>query len=714
LDDVKLMKRRKQRSDSVSAELTPAQVLALFERTDRALGWPALKKAAQAFRGHEADQLRRVLRGLCHTGDLYIDEKGRYHRAAPDDLVRGKLTLDPRNRLVLSRADEDDVSVRLSKGSVLRAGDEVEARITGGVALVRLVVARSQAPVIGRLMEGRHRWYVLSDTPGFKGRVYLEDHGDAMPGDAVAVRVVDEDSYGLVGVIDEHLARVDDEHVASTTLLRAYEVPTEWPRDVLDAAEGFADSVEPASHAQRRDLTKLPLVTIDGEDARDFDDAVFCEPRRAGGWRLVVAIADVAHYVKQGAPLDLEAEQRGNSVYLPDRVVPMLPETLSNGLCSLRPEEHRLALVCEMKISAKGAVSGYEFFEALIFSHARLTYTQVAAILGGDGSPPNETVGTSLQSLHAVYHALRDARDERGALDFDTRQLRLVLENGLLERIVSVRRNDAHRLIEEAMIAANVAAARFLEKAEKHAQYRVHEAPTETKLDQLRQALAFAGVRLGKSVPSVKELQAVVEGFGDRPDRWLLEVLVLRSMQQAVYSPENIGHYGLGLKRYMHFTSPIRRYADLVVHRAIKDVLRGQRKSEQRFERLLEIGEHISFTERRADDVSRDVEEWLKCEYIARWIGETFIGTVMGVTDFGLFIELGETYVTGLLHVSNLGDDFYHYYPESMSLVGERSGRRFRLGDELEVVLADVDVEGRKVDVLLPEGGRKKGGRRRR
>ena len=518
------------------------------------MGWPALKRAAAARSGNDADQLRRVLRGLCHSGDLYIDEKGGYHRAAPDDLVQGTLTLDVRNRLVLSRPDKEDVAVRLSKRSMLRAGDEVEARITSGVALVRSVVSRSPAPVIGRLMEGRHRWFVLSDTPGFKGRVYLEDHGEAEPGDAVAVRVIDEDSYGLVGVIVESLARADDEHVASTTMLRAYEVPTEWPRDVLRTVERFGGQVEPGSHAQRVDLTQLPLVTIDGEDARDFDDAVYCEPRRGGGWRLVVAIADVAHYVKKGSTLDQEAENRGNSVYLPDRVVPMLPEALSNGLCSLRPEEHRLAVVCEMKISARGALSGFEFFEALIFSHARLTYTEVAAILDGETQPPNEIVGTSLQALHGVYGALRHARDTRGALDFDTRQLRLVLENGLLERIVPVRRNDAHRLIEEAMIAANVAAARFLEKAGKHAQYRVHEAPTEAKLDQLRQALAFAGVRIGKSVPSVKELQAVVDGFGDRPDRWLLEVLVLRSMQQAVYSPENIGHYGLGLKRYMHFT----------------------------------------------------------------------------------------------------------------------------------------------------------------
>ena len=369
-----------------------------------------------------------------------------------------------------------------------------------------------------------------------------------------------------------------------------------------------------------------------------------------------------------------------------------------------------------MKISARGAISSYEFSEAVIFSHARLTYTKVAAILAGDAAPPDDTVGKNLRALHGAYGALRDARDARGALDFDTRQLRLVLENGLLERIVSVRRNDAHRLIEEAMIAANVAAARFLEKASKHALYRIHEPPTAEKLDQLRQALAFAGVRLGQSTPTVKDLQSVIDGFGDRPDRGLLEVLVLRCMQQAVYSPENAGHYGLGLTRYMHFTSPIRRYADLVVHRAIKDVLRRRDRSEQGMDRLLEIGEHISFTERRADDVSRDVEDWLKCEYIARWVGETFTGTVMGVTDFGLFVELGETYVTGLLHVSNLGDDFYHYYPESMSLVGERAGRRFRLGDELEVVLADVDIDARKVDVLLPEKreSRRKGGRRRR
>jgi ribonuclease R len=466
--------------------------------------------------------------------------------------------------------------------------------------------------------------------------------------------------------------------------------------------------VDPALHGDREDVTDIPLVTIDGEDARDFDDAVFCKPRPKGGWRLMVAIADVGHYVRLGSALDIEARDRGNSVYLPDRVVPMLPEALSNGLCSLRPQEHRLCMVCDMQVSELGKITSYRFYAALMFSRARLTYTQVAAFIDAGYQGFEGEVSESLKALHQAYKALLAAREERGALDFDAPEQKLILENGLLERIEPVVRNDAHRLIEEAMISANVCAARFLEKHEALALYRVHEGPTPEKFDLLRQTLAYAGIRLSDEAPTTKTLQAVAAQIGDRPDKGLLETMILRSMMQARYSPKNLGHFGLALPRYMHFTSPIRRYADLVVHRAIAGVLNGDYAPQGGLE---EIGEHLSLTERRADEVSRGVADWLKCEFAAQFVGETFTGTVVAVTDFGVFIELDKIYIQGLLHVSNLGDDYFEFYPAAMSLVGERSGRRIKLGDKMQVILADVDVESRKIDLLVA-GAR--GGKRQR
>jgi ribonuclease R len=490
--------------------------------------------------------------------------------------------------------------------------------------------------------------------------------------------------------------------------LRAHGVPVEWPADVEDAVRALPDRVDPTRHGDREDLTDIPLVTIDGEDARDFDDAVFCSERPKGGWHLLVAIADVGHYVGLGSALDVEARERGNSVYLPDRVVPMLPEALSNGLCSLRPQEHRLCMVCDMQVSPLGRVTSYRFYPAVMFSRARLTYTQVAAFITAGYQGFERDVADSLRSLHEAYKALLAAREERGALDFDAPEQKLILENGLLERIEPVMRNDAHRLIEEAMISANVCAARFLEKHEALALYRTHEGPTPEKFDLLRQTLAHAGIRLNDEPPSPKTLQAVAAQLSERPDRALLETMILRSMMQARYSPKNVGHFGLALGRYMHFTSPIRRYADLVVHRAIAGVLGGSPVAQRGLD---EVGEHLSLTERRADEVSRGVADWLKCELAAQFVGETFTGTVVAVTDFGVFIELDRIFVQGLLHVSNLGDDFFEFYPAAMSLVGERSGRRIKLGDKLQVVLGDVDIESRKIDLLLAGNA---GGKRQR
>jgi ribonuclease R len=582
------------------------------------------------------------------------------------------------------------------------------------------VLDHSAQPLIGRLIVDRRGAYVISESPDFRGRVYIAAGATAGAddGDTVSVRVAGMESWGLVGEVVGVVARRDELHVASTTLLEAYRVPIEWPDALLAETRALPEKVDRKAHGDRLDLTDLPLVTIDGADARDFDDAVYCEPRRRGGWRLIVAIADVAHYVTEGSALDQEAATRGTSVYLPDRVVPMLPEALSNELCSLKPRVDRLCMVCDMQISAQGRVTSYRFDEALMHSAKRLTYGEVAGFLDDGPLDVDAPVQRSLRELHACYQALRTEREERGALDFDTRELRLVLENGLLERIEPVARNDAHKLIEEAMISANVCAARFLEKHGRGALYRIHEGPTGDKLEDLRQALAMVGVRIGTEQPTPKELQRIVASLAHRPERWLYEMLVLRSMSQAVYHPRNVGHFGLALPRYMHFTSPIRRYADLVVHRAIKEVL-NDAPAHDRTNWLLATGEHISFTERRADEVSRAVGDWLKCEYATRYIGETFSAQVVGVTGFGLFAELAGVFVQGLVHVSNLGDDFYEFHPGTLSLVGERTGRRFQLGNTISVVLAAVDIESRKIDLLLaPDNeaapkARRRHGRRR-
>jgi len=517
------------------------------------------------------------------------------------------------------------------------------------------------------------------------------------------VRVTGDESYGLVGEVIGRIARGDDLHLASTTMLYAYSVPTTWSDAVYAEVAALPHAVPVDLAHGRRDLRELPFVTIDGEDARDFDDAVYCAPRPRGGWRLVVAIADVAHYVAPGAPLDLAARDRGNSVYLPDRVVPMLPEALSNDLCSLKPDVPRLTIACDMKLSSSGRVTGFEFCEALIHSRARLTYTRVAAHFAGASEHLSDEVRQSLAAIHALYAALRAERETRGALDFEGQEQKLVLYNGLLERVVPVERNDAHKLIEEAMIAANVCAAKFLARHERRFPYRVHEGPTPEKFEDLRQMLAQIGIRVGKSLPKPKELKLIVEAIAARDDRRFLEPLVLRSMQQAVYSGHNRGHFGLALSHYAHFTSPIRRYADLLVHRALKSVLRDDGTEDEPDVEL--IAQHVSYTERRADDVTRAVADWLKCEFAAGFIGETFEGTVVAVTHFGLFVELERAFVQGLLHISNLGNDYFELQVGGLAIVGVRSGRRFSLGDRISVVLADVDVEQRKVDLLLEGRG---------
>ena len=642
----------------------------------RSLGAPRWRDLVRHFgldKGQQTHQLRRLLRGLERMGEVRVGG-GRYCLEG-DETTVGEV-VQTGGKLVLKGSD-----VELSRGSGVRLGDRVEVRMGAAGSQVERVLEPSSEPLIGCVVDRYRRRYVESLDPTIKGRIDIEgDDYAARDGDVVEVVLLWQERGRFAGRIVSVLEYRDEADRAAGALLKSFRVPTAWP-------EGLADVAVPAQvttkdEAGRVDLTNMPLVTIDGEDARDFDDAVYAERRRHGGWRLVVAIADVAHYVKPGSALDEEARRRGNSVYLPDRVVPMLPEALSNGICSLRPNEKRLALVCDMQISAAGRVSKHRFYDAVITSQARLTDAEVAE------SPERLAV------LFEVFRGLLGQREARAALDFDTHESRLVLDGGRVQAVAAVRRNDAHRLIEEAMIAANVCAARHLEDLGPI--YRVHEPPKTEKRDQLRDVLAFAGVRLGDGEITPRSLQAALSKALARSDgpAWILEMLVLRSLTQARYDPRNRGHFGLALPKYTHFTSPIRRYADLTVHRMIKT---GKAPP---FAWLEETGGHISMTERRAEGASRAVVEWLKCDFIADRIGEQFKGMVVGVAEFGLFVELEDVLVQGLVHVSTIGRDYYHFVPESMSLVAERSGERYTLGDELDVVLQDVSVETRRIDLV--------------
>lgn len=646
--------------------------------------------------------LRLLVRGMLRNGELLQDASGCLHLqdVRARDRVAQVATLEARGRDLAF----EGVLLPRQRGQRLRAGDRVEAWVDGDRVDVIRVLARSPVPLIGELhVRGRHA-LVESLSPDYRGRIALDaPPAGAQHGNTVSVRITGEDRSGLTGEVVAVISARSGAAHAAETLLASHGVPVTWSAAATRAAERLPRTVQPWRHRERRDLVALPLVTIDGETARDFDDAVFAEPRRGGGWRLVVAIADVAHYVKAGSALDATAWERGTSVYLPDRVVPMLPEALSNELCSLRPREHRLALVCEMRVSARGAVTGYEFHEAVIRSWQRLTYTRVQGFLEAGALDVEPEVQASLRSLNDVYLALRGAREQRGALDFDTHEAVLELVDGHIAAVHPVTRLDAHRLIEEAMIAANVCAAQLLESAGRSGMYRVHEPPDADRAEQLRQALAYAGVRLDRGDLTPHVVHAALTALGSRPDRFIYEMLALRTMTQAVYSPVNKGHFGLALERYMHFTSPIRRYADLVVHRAIKALL-ADADAGMSDDWLLATGAHISAAERRAEAVAWGVEGWLKCEHVAERTGEVFEGVVMGVTDFGLFVELTGYYVQGLLHVSGLGSDYFRYAAAGMSLVGDRSGRRFGLGDRLRVRVVDVQPAVGRIDLELIEG----------
>jgi ribonuclease R len=540
-------------------------------------------------------------------------------------------------------------------------------------------------------------------APAEKGARKLPKPG---AGQIVMVELIEQPSKNSqpIGRIVEVLGNYADPGMEIEIALSKHELPFEFSNAALAETKKLPDAVRKSDWKGREDITGLPLVTIDSETARDFDDAVYCE-RQGKGFRLVVAIADVSHYVAEKGALDQDAYERGNSVYFPRRVIPMLPEKLSNGLCSLNPQVERLCMVCDMAISGTGTITRYRFYSAVMFSHARLTYTEVAAALYDKDASACEKLAPvlpQLEALEALYRQLAKAREKRGAIDFETVETRMLFdENGKIDRIEPYERNDAHRLIEECMLAANVCASEFLHEQEHPTLYRVHEGPTPERLEKLRDFLGTFGLQLGGgNAPSAKDYAALIDKIGGRPDRQLLQTVMLRSLRQAIYSPDNVGHFGLAYDSYTHFTSPIRRYPDLLVHRAIKSALARRRYEPGNWE---EIGLHCSKTERRADEATRDVESWLKCYYMRDRIGEIFEGSISSVVPFGIFIALDGVFVEGLVHVSELGQDYFHFDEKTHTMVGERSGRRFRLSDRVRVQLVRVDMEASKIDFRLAD-----------
>jgi len=731
----------------------PSRELILQHLSER--GAPASREQLQEELGLTTDEqleaLRRRLRAMERDGQLIFTRRNTYAPVDKLDLIRGRVSGHRDGFGFLVPEDgSDDLFLSPAQMRLVFDGDRALARVAGldrrgrrEGAIVE-VIARAHENIVGRYYEESGIGFVIPDNPKIQQEVLVSQGraGNAKIGQFVEVKITHwptqrfQPQGDIVEVVGNYMAPGMEIDVA----LRSYDIPHVWPDAVVKEAAKLKPEVEEKDKEKRVDLRHLPFVTIDGEDARDFDDAVFCEKNSSawklfsGGWKLYVAIADVSHYVKVGSALDEEAQTRGNSVYFPERVVPMLPEELSNGLCSLNPHVDRLAMVCEMTISKLGKLVDYQFYEAVIHSHARLTYNKVSAMLeqpkGVEGKALRgdyAEVLPHLKQLYSLYQVLLAARHERGAIDFETMETRIVFgSDRKIAEIKPTQRNDAHKLIEECMLAANVATAEFMRKHEIPSLYRVHDGPPAERVEKLKAFLGELGLSLhrGKDGPTPKDYQKLLESIRERPDFHLIQTVMLRSLSQAVYSADNGGHFGLNYEAYTHFTSPIRRYPDLLVHRAIRSVVRSrldtphvQRAGAASMpkakiypydEKALEqLGEQCSMSERRADEATRDVVNWLKCEYMKDRVGESFAGVITAVTGFGLFVELRDIYVEGLVHVSGLPGDYYHFDPVHHRLAGERSGRSFRLGDSIEVKVMRVDLDERKIDFELSEAAGK-------
>ncbi len=665
---------------------------------------------------HEAELFTRRLRAMERDGQIMRNRKRAICIMDKLDLIKGKVQGHPDGFGFLI-PDDDSADLVLSAKEMHKAlhGDTVMARVSGmdrrgrREASIVEVLVHGTTRLVGRLFSEHGIQFVVAENRRISQDILVApgENCGAQAGQVVMLELIQQPSKNAqpIGRIVEVLGNYADPGMEIEIALRKHDLPNEFPAEAKRQAEKFSPAVLPEDYAGREDVRQLPLVTIDGETARDFDDAVYCEPHGTG-YRLVVAIADVSHYVQPGDALDKEALNRGNSVYFPRRVIPMLPEELSNGLCSINPHVERLCMVCDMQISGQGDIEKYRFYPSVMLSHSRLTYNQVADMLAnpqGENAQKFAAVLPHINHLYTLFKTLLQAREKRGAIDFETIETQMVFnDQGKIECIVPVVRNDAHRLIEECMLAANVCTASFLAERQHPVLYRVHEGPTPEKLEAVREFFKEFGLQLGGGdEPQAGDYAKLLKQIKGRPDMALLQTVMLRSLRQARYAPENAGHFGLGYEAYTHFTSPIRRYPDLLVHRAIKAVLNNkQYKPHEKWEAL---GIHCSQNERRADDATRDVEAWLKCFYIRDHLGSVFDGTVSSVTGFGLFVALDDLYIEGLVHVSELGTDYFHFDPTKHQMLGERTGKRYRLGDRVRVKVVRVDMESTKIDFVLEE-----------
>jgi ribonuclease R len=685
------------------------------------------QQIAQQFALESADDLealRRRLRAMERDGQVLFNRRQKYCLSENHNSISGRVLGHPEGFGFLKPDDgSEDLFISPREMKALMHNDRAKVRVSGidrkgrREATVVEILERNTHQVVGRFFVEGKVTYVMPDNKKMAKEVLIasEDTGGAKKGQIVVVEIVQQPTQHCqpLGRITEVLGMHMAPGMEIEMAIRSYELPNVWPNALLDEIKSLTPEVPEAAKEGREDIRHLPLVTIDGEDARDFDDAVYAQ-KTAKGWKLLVAIADVSHYVHVDTALDTEAQSRSTSVYFPEKVIPMLPEILSNGLCSLNPHVDRLCMVCELLVNDEGVVTRSRFFEAVMRSHARLTYTQVAKMLvEGDQKLANQyaELMPHLTTMYRLYQTMRRQREVRGAMDFDTQETKIVFgENRKIEQIVPVVRNDAHKLIEEFMITANNAAAKFLNRKKIPRLLRIHDGPGVEKLLTLRTFLGELGLHLGGGdQPHPLDYMHLLESVKDRPDAHLIQTVLLRSMSQAVYSPDTKGHFGLALDAYAHFTSPIRRYPDLLVHRAIRHSLRGGNASSFRYSPndMVALGEHCSANERRADEATRDVNSWLKCEYMMDKIGEEFTGIISAVTSFGFFVELQSIYVEGLVHIASLRQDYFLFDAASHRLYGERTGVRYRLGDSVKIKVVRVNLDDKKIDFELLESAKK-------
>ena len=725
-------------------------ILEHLEEAGEPLGHTELCERLQLVSDEQIEALRRRLIAMSRDGQIISNRRGMYGLASSMELIKGRIQGNKDGfGFFIPEDGSEDLFLGAREMETLFDGDKVLARVSGvdnrgrKEGTIVEVLQRRFTQIVGRYYHEQGFGVVVPDSKRISHEILIPDQnaGNAKDGDFVVAEIVEYPTRRRKAIarIAEVLGDSSTPGLEIDVALRSHDIPHEWPKAVEKQVRGFVEEVVEADLVGRKDMRDIPFVTIDGEDAKDFDDAVYAHEHKRGNWTLYVAIADVSHYVQPKSALDEEAINRATSVYFPGHVVPMLPEKLSNGLCSLKPKVDRLTMVCEMEISALGEMTSYKFYEAVIHSHGRLTYNEVADIVQPAETDLQQRVQAKqskryaelvphLISLYGLFHALRETREANGAMDFDTTETRIVFgENRKIAEIVPVYRNDAHKLIEECMLRANVAAALLLESAELPALYRVHEGPNPDKLENLRAFLREMGLHMGGGLkPTPRDYQAVLKQIAQRPDHHILQTMLIRSMMQAVYQPDNVGHFGLGYEAYTHFTSPIRRYPDLLVHRGIRHLIRNskhkcvEKQSDApkltkakiypyNLEDMARFGEHASMAERRADAAGYSVVDWLKCEYMQDKIGEEFVATVTSVTSFGLFVELNDIFVEGLVHVTELSNDYYRFDPIRHCLEGERSRKVYRLGDSVEVRVVRVDLDEKKIDLQMLGGGGERG-----